>query len=205
EVAGAAQLVNSQFQNLGILETSGFDANFSWSAALSDLGLERAPVSLSLNISFSRLFEFKAQEYATATPLENAGTLARGGLFDWRLLTTLRYSSGGDWGLALTWRHLPSVKSAQYVTDPETPIQGAGSYDVVRLTGNWNISETLSLSAGLDNLFDREPERIGAGQSQNIASVNGRGHTGLNGSGSTSAAIYDVLGRRYFVNLRARF
>ena len=205
EVTGAATFVNSQFQNLGLLKTSGLDANFSWRAALSDLGMSRAPGSLALNISFSRLFEFKAQEYATATPLENAGTLARGGLFDWRLLTTLRYSSGGNWGLALTWRHLPSVKSAQYVTDPETPIQGAGSYDVVRLTGNWNISDTLSLSAGIDNLFDREPERIGAGQIQNIAAVNGGGQTVLNGSGSTSAGIYDVLGRRYFVNLRARF
>jgi len=205
EVTGAAQLVNSQFQNLGILETSGFDANFSWSAALSDLGLERAPGSLALNMSFSRLFEFKAQEYATATPLENAGTLARGGLFDWSLLTTLRYSSGGNWSAALTWRHLPDVESAQSVTDPETPIQGAGSYDVVRVTGNWNVTDTLSLSAGIDNLFDREPERIGAGQIQNIAAVNGGGQTVINGSGSTSAGHYDVLGRRYFVSLRAQF
>ncbi|HEY8521938.1 MAG TPA: TonB-dependent receptor [Gammaproteobacteria bacterium] len=205
EVTGAAMFVNSQFQNLGILKTSGVDADFSWRASLADLGMERAPGSLALNISFSKLFEFKAQEYATATPLENAGTLARGGLFDWRLLTTLRYTSNGRWSAALTWRHLPSVKSAQYVTDPETSIQGAGSYDVVRLTGNWNLSDTLSLSAGIDNLFDREPERVGAGQIQNIAAVNGGGRTVLNGSGSTSPGHYDVLGRRYFVSLRARF
>src|SRR5690606_31693141 len=78
EVTGAAMLVNSQFQNLGLLETSGVDVNFSWSTALADLGLRRANGRLGLNMTYSHLHEFKAQEYATATPLENAGTLARG-------------------------------------------------------------------------------------------------------------------------------
>lgn len=205
EVSGASLVVNSQFQNLGTIETSGFDANFSWNAALADLGLRRSRGQLGLNMSFSRLFEFKAQEYATADPLENAGTLARGGLFDWRLFTTLRYSSGSDWDIALNWRHLPSVKSAQSVTAPNTTISGAGSYDVFGLTGSWSINDRLSFTGGVDNLFDRQPERVGAGQVQNIAAVNGGGQTVLNGSGSTSAAYYDVLGRRYFLNVKMRF
>ena len=204
EVTGAALLVNSQFQNLGAIETSGFDANFNWTAALTDLGLSNAEGRLGVSMTFSRLFEFKAQEYATAEPLENAGTLARGGLFDWRLMTTVRYSAS-NWGVALNWRHLPSVKSSQSVTAPDTPIQGAGSYDVFGLIANWNISDRLLLTGGVDNLFDREPERVGAGQVQNIAAVNGGGQRVLNGSGSTFPAYYDVLGRRYFVNLRMQF
>ena len=81
-------------------------------------------------------------------------------------------------------------------------IQGARAQllPLVRLGGTIGTS-----SAGIDNLFDREPERVGAGQVQNIAAVNGGGQTVLNGSGSTFPAYYDVLGRRYFVNLRMRF
>ncbi|MFO7288117.1 MAG: TonB-dependent receptor [Gammaproteobacteria bacterium] len=204
EVTGAALYVNSQFQNLGSIETSGLDMSFNWSAALADLGLDRATGRLGLGMTFSRLFEFKAQEYATAEPLENAGTLAGGGLFDWRLYTTLRYSTA-NWGVGLNWRHLPSVKSAQSVTAPDTPIQGAGSYDLFGLTASWNITDRLLLTGGIDNLFDREPERVGAGQVQNIAAVNGGGQRVLNGSGSTFPAYYDVLGRRYYVNLRMQF
>src|SRR5690606_27890944 len=39
DVSGAAMLVNAQFQNLGMIETSGVDANLSWRANIADLGL----------------------------------------------------------------------------------------------------------------------------------------------------------------------
>ena len=202
-VSGAALEVSSEYQNLGLIETSGIDLTFTWRSALADLGLESMPGTLGLNVSFTKLFEFKAQETPTALPLENAGTLARGGQFDWRTVTTLRYGME-SWDLGLNWRHLPSVRSANYVTDPATTVQGAASYDVFALTGNWNINRAWSISGGIDNLFDTEPERVGAGQIQTIAATSGGGTTVLNGSGSTNAGYYDVLGRRYFVNLKLR-
>jgi outer membrane receptor protein involved in Fe transport len=204
EISGAASVVNAQFQNLGSIETSGVDANLNWSAGLADLGLASIPGVLSLNVSASKLFEFKAQEFPTAQALENAGTLARGGMFDWRMVTTLRYAYN-SWDLGLNWRYLPEVDSALAVTDPTTTTQGAGAYSIFNLTGNWNLTETLALSGGIDNLLDTDPERVGAGQVQTIATVNGGGTTVLNGSGSTSAGYYDVLGRRYFVNVKVRF
>jgi iron complex outermembrane receptor protein len=203
DVSGAALQVNSQFQNLGLIETSGVDVNLNWRAGLADLGFS-APGALSLNVSFSQLFEFKAQEFPTAPALENAGTLARGGMFDWRMVTTLRYMHS-NWDLGLNWRYLPAVDSAQKVTDPNTLIQGANDYDIFNLTGNVNVTETLAISGGIDNLLDTQPEIVGAGQVQTIAAVNGGGTTVLNGVGSTSAGYYDVLGRRYFVNVKLRF
>lgn len=203
EINGEAVQVNAQFQNLGLIKTSGVDVNLNWAAGLADLGFN-APGSLALNMSVSRLFEFKAQEFPTAQPLENAGTLARGGMFDWRMVTTLRYMHN-NWDLALNWRHLPAVDSAQKVTDPTTSIKGADAYDIFNLTGNINLSETLAISGGIDNLFNADPERIGAGQVLNISGVNGGGTVVLNGAGSTSAGYYDVLGRRYFVNVKLRF
>ncbi len=204
ERSGAASVVNSQYQNLGLIKTTGVDANLNWRAALADIGITRIPGSLSLNISASKLFEFKAQEFPTATPLENAGTLARGGMYDWRMVTTVRYSNA-SWDLGLNWRYLPAVANALAVTDPTTTTQGAGAYSIFNLTGNWNVTKIFALSGGVDNLFDVQPERIGAGQVQTIAAVNGGGTTVLDGVGSTSAGFYDVLGRRFFVNVKFRY
>ena len=82
---------------------------------------------------------------------------------------------------------------------------GANAYDVFNLTGNWSITEAWSISGGIDNLFDRHPPRIGAGQVFNIAAENGGGQTISNGNGTTSAGYYDVLGRRFFVNVKVRY
>jgi len=207
DVNGAASYVNSQYQNLGIIQTSGLDANLNWRATLADLGLDSLPGGVGVNVSFNKLFEYKAQDYPTQSPVENRGTLgsgARPALFDWRLVTTLRYVHT-TWDAGLNWRHLPSIRSFNSVSDPATTVRGAGSYDVFGLTANWNVTSTFGISGGVDNLFDREPERVGAGQIQTITAANGGGTTVLNGSGSTNAQYYDVLGRRYFVNLKLRF
>ncbi|MET0280192.1 MAG: TonB-dependent receptor [Steroidobacteraceae bacterium] len=203
---GVVTQVRSQYQNLGTIETSGIDANLNWRAGLSDMGTS-LPGAVSANLSYNKTFHYKAQDYPTQAPLENTGTLgsgARPALYDWRLVTTLRYSLS-TWDVALNWRHLPSIKSFNFVADPATTVQGAGAYDMFGLTSNWNLSRSLSVSAGIDNLFDRDPERVGAGQIQTITAANGGGSVVLNGSGSTNAQYYDVLGRRYFLNVKLRF
>lgn len=205
-VSGAAMEVISQFENLGTIETSGVDMSLNWQAALEDIGLQSLPGNLGLSLDATYLIEYKAQEFRTAPALENAGTLgtaARGGLFEWRTNTTLRYSMP-RWDVALQWQHLPSIRHPNYVTDPQTTVQGAHSYDLFRLTGRWNITDALTLSGGIDNLFDADPERVGAGQIVNLNPFSGTGSTVLSGAASTQAAYYDVLGRRYFLNLRLR-
>jgi outer membrane receptor protein involved in Fe transport len=207
EVTGAAGNILSTFQNTGTIDTSGLDINLDWRAGLADIGLASLPGTLGVNISFNKTFEFKEQAFAGQPPAEYVGALgtaARGALFDWRTVTTLRYTNS-NWDLALNWQHLPSIKSATYVTDPNTTTQGAGSYDVFALTGNWNITSAFAISGGVDNLFDKEPNRQGAGQVFTIPLENGGGSTVVNGSGSTTANYYDVLGRRYFVNVKLRF
>jgi outer membrane receptor for ferrienterochelin and colicin len=51
------------------------------------------------------------------------------------------------------------------------------------------MSQMVSLTAGVDNLFDTEPNRYGAGP-------------GRNGAGTTLSQFYDVLGRRYYASVR---
>jgi iron complex outermembrane recepter protein len=204
ETTGAAATVVSTYENTGAIESSGVDVNLNWRASLEDMGLASLPGSLSLNLSYTKTFDFKAQDFVGAAVQENVGTLARGGLFDWRTVTTLRYTNQ-SWDIGLNWRHLPPILSANTVTDPATTVQGAKAYDVFALTGNWNITDALAVSGGVDNLFDKDPAIVGAGQVVNIPVENGGGTTTINGAGSTNSGYYDVLGRRYFINLKMRF
>jgi outer membrane receptor protein involved in Fe transport len=202
---GAPTQVISQYQNLGLIKTDGLDVNLNWRAAMEDIGLSSLPGRVSANFAFTKLFSFKAQEFSTSPALENAGTLARGGLFDWRLNTMLRYSMP-TWNAGLEWRHLPGAKNSIYVTDPTTPVQGAGAYDLFGLTGEWSFTDNLAISGGVDNLFNREPEKIGIGQITNIAATSGGGTTIADGVASNPLpGYYDVLGRRYFVQVKMSF
>jgi iron complex outermembrane receptor protein len=204
DTSGAALTVNSTYANTGAIETQGLDMALNWRASLADMGLGDLPGTLGVNVSYNKLFKFTGQDFVGGQVLENAGTLARGGLFNWRTVTTVRYSNG-NWDLGLNWRRLPPIRSANYVTDPATTIRGADGYSMFALTGNWDINEHLAISGGIDNLFDTQPNRVGAGAVTNILAASGGGSTVVNGSGSTNAGYYDVLGRRYFLNLKLRF
>ncbi|MEP7313147.1 MAG: TonB-dependent receptor [Pseudomonadota bacterium] len=92
------------------------------------------------------------------------------------------------------------------------------SYNVFDLSAFWTINDTLSLRVGVDNVLDRGPASTGktAGYplGTNLASVcNGAPgcqnptaySIGNSGQGTTSGGYYDVLGRRFYVGLKARF
>ena len=120
-------------------------------------------------------------------------------------MTNLRYTLA-TWNVGLEWRHLPSAKNSIYVTDPTTVVQGAGAYDMFGLTGEWSLTDNIAISGGVDNLFNRDPEKIGAGQITNIASTSGGGTTIADGVASNPLpGYYDVLGRRYYVTVKMTF
>ncbi len=91
-VTGNRNFVNSTFLNLGTLETSGIDVQASWSVDPAELGFSKVPGTVSIDILFNRLLDFGVQSFPTSPVLDSAGTFAREGLFDYRALTTLRYS-----------------------------------------------------------------------------------------------------------------
>jgi outer membrane receptor protein involved in Fe transport len=194
-VTGDRQYVESTYANLGTLQTAGIDVQASWGVEPAELGLHM-PGMLSLDVLFNKLLSFESQSFPTSAVLENKGTFIRDGstsrgIFDYRAFTTLRYSlSAADF--ALTWRRLPSIRSANFVANSNTPFAGADSYNVFNLVTGWSVNDAIQLTAGIDNLFDRDPNRVGAGP-------------GDNGAGTTEPAIYDVLGRRYYAAIRLTF
>jgi iron complex outermembrane recepter protein len=94
----------------------------------------------------------------------------------------------------------------------------AKSYSQFDLSFGWTINKTFSLRAGIDNLLNKQPVITGAGlgfpttlsvctaAQQAIGCQNPTAYTlARDGAGTTNGGYYDVLGRSYYLGIKARF
>lgn len=101
-----------------------------------------------------------------------------------------------------------------------TPITDVGihAYDIFDLSFNWSINDKLTLRGGVTNLLDTSPEITGRTTGYmpgtDLTSVCGSAPGCVNptayslassGSSITDGGYYDVLGRRFFLGVKARF
>jgi len=188
---GEREQVDAPFTNAGILETSGVDVQISW-------GRDIGPGSLSISSVATVLNEYKRQDAPGEPATDFKGTLAEGGQFDYRLNTTFGYTfGGGRTTLGLQWRHLPEVEDAAKARSPDATVLGVGSYDMFDFFGRFDVNERMTLRAGIDNLFDKEPPIVGS-DPNNPANPN-------RNAANTNANYYDVLGRRAYLGLKMAF
>jgi len=191
-VTGGRVSVDAPYLNLGSIETEGIDMQINWRAAFEDMGLQSIPGALSAGLSVSYLLHFKTQNTPTSPLVENKGTLAQAGQYDYLGLANLGYSVG-DWNVGLSWRYLPAVDNAARATNPTATPQGAHSYSLFDLTASWAMTDTVAFRLGIDNLLDRDPEVVGF--DPNVT----------NARGLTNAGYYDILGRRMYLGVKLNF
>ncbi len=161
----------------------------NWIVGFGDVGLDKVPGRFGINMQASFLDYYKTKTSPANFDVETdwkgtfgptlAGT--NGGSYDYRLFTTFSYILE-DMSFGLTWRHLPSIWSARHASQdaiiannkavaagapgiilsytPTTEVK-VDSYDIFDLNFNWNINKTLSLRAGVSNLFDVDPAVTG--------------------------------------------
>jgi outer membrane receptor protein involved in Fe transport len=122
------------------------------------------------------------------------GGATSGNQFRYRISTTANYRTGPA-AIGLRWRYFPSAKDASLVVNPTSTILGVPSHHEFDLFGSWNIGRTLTLRGGIDNLLNTKPEVSG----RNVST------SSPNSSLGTTLLDYDVLGRRFFAGLTARF
>lgn len=198
--SGTPAVTRGQYQNVGTFKTTGVDLNIDWSADLVDMGMGSLPGALSVNLATTYLDKFEAQDIAGAPVIDYAGTVGgipgAVGQFRYKTFTTITYSTGGIAG-SLRWRHLPSAHSAAYAQNPKSTFQGPAHYDVLDLTGNWELSQSYQVRFGVENVLDKAPQITNYDPTP--------GATFNSGQGTTLPGYYDVLGRRYFVGFKARF
>ena len=193
---GNTDTVVGKYFNLGLLQTSGVDVNIDWHAMFSDMGTS-LPGTLTANLAYSKLLEYKVRVATGDQVVDYKGSTGfdttTGAQFSWKSILTVGYGMGPG-NVSLRWRHLPSVTNAAKVLNPTSTVQDTSSYDNFDLFGTWRLNDHVSIRAGIENLLDKDPPIVGANPGG-----------GNDGAGNTDAGVYDILGRRYFVGVKAKF
>lgn len=169
--------------NLGTLKTTGIDFQLDWAVTLADIGGPEWG-TVALNVMGSKLQEWKRQDLPGGVFTDRKGTISNTfglTLPEWKFLSTLSWNYE-PFSLGLRWRYQGSVEN---FNNRQQVLDAVNYFDV---NSSWKLNEMLTLRGGVNNLTDRQPRVY----SPSIAA-------------NTDPSSYDLVGRRYFIGLTARF
>ena len=176
--------VSDTNNNLGKYATDGIDFQFDWSFGLGAVGLSDDYGRLALNVVGTYLLAYDVQAIPGGNIEVHRGTVSNvlGSNYSrWKTLTSLRWSMD-PFQIGARWRYISKVD------DFNAGGLAAKAYSYFDADAGWKINDNFELRAGVNNIFDKQPPIYSASIEAN-----------------TDPSTYDVLGRRYFVGLRARF
>lgn len=194
------------YNNSGRFHVKGIDFQLDWALDLKEaLNL---PGRLTTNIVVNYIDSVKSALLDVLPETEYAGTLGpaagdnglNANSYRWRSFMSTNYQLG-KFGIGMQWQHLPKVKSATAAVNPATTFVGAPAYDLFNLSTNFAITRDVTMTFGIDNLFDKAPPL----QEYNSAPLAGQIAGGSIGAGGAQGTFYDVLGRRFYINAKFKF
>jgi outer membrane receptor protein involved in Fe transport len=170
-------------QNQAFIKTSGIDFTFNW-------GLLVGPGDLTFQSITSWLDKFETQTTSVDPVYDFAGTVSSitaASAPEWKSNLVTNYA-WDNWRVQMTTRYIDGMKHANTVTGgsplTNTSVSSVWYWD---LMGVYELTSNLTLRAGVNNLFDEDPQLYTPFVQAN-----------------TDPSLYDILGRRYFVGLNWR-
>jgi outer membrane receptor protein involved in Fe transport len=190
----SGQILNvaTPFANLGRVQTDGVEAQIHWGIPIPFAG---ETGRLSIDTAIGWLNNYKIQLLPGAPQLDytgiSVGGAAPGGVPpratpEWKALTTVAYRSDVV-NFGLRWRYQSSLDDVSTVLTPANAQVGVPSYSLWDLFGAVSIAEETELRAGVNNLFDKGLPFVASSQN------------------GTDTALYDPIGRSFYVGLRFGF
>ncbi|UAK26604.1 TonB-dependent receptor [Sphingomonas nostoxanthinifaciens] len=193
--SGQIQYVTTQYENVGYLKTSGIDAQLDYRVPLpSGFSLLSESSQLSFQAVASWLFH-KTQKTLASTPAQDcagyygAGCSSGSGGFilpDFKLNMAATYSSG-----PLSWRwQARMIGDLKLYPTAVAYVTHVPAVWYVDSTVALDVSKTLRLFIGVNNIADKQPPILG---------------TTLVGDANVDVSLYDVAGRRFFGGVTMKF
>ena len=198
--ATGAGYINGTNVNIGAGVTSGIDVQAGYNLPFTDWGLDSWG---DVSVNFAGSYALKA----TTVPLPGDDAYDCAGLFGpqcqtliprWRHTLRINWKTPWDVTASLAWRY---IGGTTFESDTNEPTIGTGATNAfnhrlpersyIDLSGTWDIDERFQVRGGINNLFDQDPPLVNNRISQ----------TGSPNSYPT----YDLLGRRLFVGVTAKF
>lgn len=182
--------------NIGKLETEGIDIAADYGMKLPGLG------KLDFSLVGTHLRNYVVTDVPGLASYDCAGyfgNLCGTPLPSWRNKLRASWTTPWDFQVALTWRHMASVKldanSTQSRLKNEEDAAGnvaqLGSRDYLDVAAAYNLTKNVTLRLAVNNLLDKDPPLAVTGAPF--------------GNGNTYPVVYDAAGRRVNINLNAKF
>ncbi len=193
----AVQNIITNQQNLSKRDVAGIDLNLDYGIPLSAMGASDAAGKLDFRLLLTKINEWKQQETSTDPFLDRAGTISQtvaSAFPDWKGVLSTTYSVG-DLQFRYNARyvdHMGVVNNDALLTASAGAVTSVESYLYHDLVGRWQANDMISLSLGITNIGDKDPPIYTTSAQAGIQS-------------NTDPSTYDVLGRRYFLNITANF
>ncbi|MGK2911588.1 MAG: TonB-dependent receptor domain-containing protein [Sphingobium sp.] len=182
--------------NTGYLKTSGIDVTADYTFGIGKLG------QFNINMVGTWLAKQVSQ------PLPGQGSYDCKGLFgytcgqpspEWRHVARFTWMAPSDTVLSLSWRHIGGTTlsslsdNAALNGTPSVINRKINDYNYFDLSLTQSIGKQLTLRAGMNNMFDKDPPAIAAGILSSF------------GNGNTYPGVYDALGRNIFIGATVNF
>ncbi|WP_278405195.1 TonB-dependent receptor [Pseudoalteromonas ruthenica] len=172
---------NNQLQNIGSEQTSGYDINLAYT-------FEAAGLNWRTSLDTTVLDEYVVEVDGTITDYAGLITAGNGGFAELKSNFTLNIA-GDNWDMQYQARYIDGMDSQNCLADPAAcyaPTTPSVTYH--DLSGSYIVSDMVTLTGGVNNLFDKKPPYYS-------------GNTDSN----TDPYTYDVLGRRFFAGVNVKF
>jgi outer membrane receptor protein involved in Fe transport len=187
---GLLQVIDTPYLNLGGLKTQGVDLQLSWSAGLEDLGMPSIGGKVLVTSGVGYLMKYSVQTLPGSAfqDFDGTNTIAANHTVSnsfprWKALTTLGYAKGGA-TVSVRWRYQNAMADVTSVTTPTNPGLGVATYNLVDLFGSYEINDKWQVRAGVTNVADKDPVLVSSSQT------------------STDTAVFDAVGRSYYMGVR---
>jgi outer membrane receptor protein involved in Fe transport len=181
---GTLGVVNRTYFNNGHVKTNGIDAQINW-------GMDLGPGHLDVSSLINYILNMKSTELPTNPMIDYVGTFGptgnglNGNTFKYKAFTTVGYSVK-DLNVSLRWSHYDKIKNR---TGTNTPLKAYNMFDLI---GSYRISGGFSINGGIENLFNKEPQKYNV----NLGATNGMY------GGSYNNTLQDSLGRRFYLGFK---
>jgi iron complex outermembrane recepter protein len=183
---GLLQLIETPYLNLGGLKTEGVDLQLDWQVELNDRWTAHfnTAVGYLLDYSVQTLPNSAFQDF-TGTNTIAANHTVSNSFPEWKALTTVGVGFG-PLSTSVRWRWQDAMEDVTSVTTPATPGKGVATYNLFDFFASYDFNTSWQLRFGVTNLTDEGPVTVSSSQT------------------GTDTAVFDVLGRSYYMGVRVR-
>ena len=202
---GSAEFTNRTFSNDGRALMSGVDLQLNWQRSLG-----RGNFSLQTVANYNLKAETQDRPDLVTedhSGYNDCGLQIQCQRYDYRIFSQFSYAQG-PWQVTLRhqfWPELDDQDCRISRTASDCIHDSYPSYQLLALTGGYTFADRYRVNVGIENLADKEPPCLGANPDDFWLGPLNQNLGGTQCTRSGNGAVFDPLGRRYFISMTMDF